>query len=226
MEETISAVEPNLRPTRATVDVASVVASGGSVISRIEMCLLAHVGEIVTRKDLEAVADGAENWHQRLSELRTDHGYTIQTNRDRPGVLFPGEYVLVSADKRAVVAKRVMPTAVTWSKVLERSSNACEWSEDGSACLLPDGAIDPVGGGTVRLTPDHLTPHSVHAEADRSNPDEWGALCGRHQVMKKNYWDSRTGKFNLMAVVQAASKKEKELVYAMLREMFEGPQKV
>ena len=29
---------------------------------------------------------------------------------------------------------------------------------------LRNGDIDPVGGGTVKLTPDHRTPHALHPE--------------------------------------------------------------
>jgi len=49
------------------------------------------------------------------------------------------------------------------------------------------------GGGRVKLTPDHKNPHSLNSEADPSNLNQWQALCGRHQVTKKNYWDSNTG---------------------------------
>jgi hypothetical protein len=53
--------------------------------------------------------------------------------------------------------------------------------------------IDPIGGGTVK-TPDHVTPHAVDPNSDPENPNQWQALCGRHQVMKKNFWDGATGK--------------------------------
>ncbi|MGA2033312.1 MAG: hypothetical protein ABSG68_13725 [Thermoguttaceae bacterium] len=51
-----------------------------SVRGRIEAFLLDHVGEIVTREQIQEVAADPEsgrvpeNWHQRLSELRTDYG--------------------------------------------------------------------------------------------------------------------------------------------------------
>jgi hypothetical protein len=38
---------------------------------------------------------------------------------------------------------------------------------------------------------------------DPSDPEEWQALCGRHQVMKNNYWDHTTGWLNVYAIVQA-----------------------
>jgi hypothetical protein len=85
---------------------------------------------------------------------------------------------------------------------------------------LAEGDQDQVGGGTVKLTPDHLTPRSINPNSDPKDPTKWRALCGRHQVMKKNYWDSLTGKINIIAIVQAASKKEKREVYEFLKEFF------
>ncbi|MGM2776516.1 hypothetical protein, partial [Bacillus cereus group sp. Bce015] len=79
----------------------------------------------------------------------------------------------------------------------------------------------PIGGGTVKLTPDHIDPHSLNPNADPSDPAQWQALCGRHQVMKKNYWNSATGKVNTQAIIQAAPHEEKRLAYNLLCEYFE-----
>ena len=49
-------------------------------------------------------------------------------------------------------------------------------------------------------------------------PENW--LCGRHQVVKKNFWDHSTGKLNVLAIVQCAPKKVKREVYEFLREYF------
>lgn len=60
----------------------------------------------------------------------------------------------------------------------------------------------------------------MNPNIDPANPDEWQALCGRHQVMKKNFWDHRTGKLNTYAVVQAASEADKRAVYEFLKSYF------
>jgi hypothetical protein len=85
---------------------------------------------------------------------------------------------------------------------------------------LKEGDIDPVGGGRVKLTPDHKSPHSINPNADPSEPNQWRALCGRHQVMKKNYWDNRTGKLNIAGILQAASEKEKRAALNLLLKYF------
>lgn len=202
----------------------------GSIIHRIEAFFLDNIGKIATSDQIQRVArdpktgHDPENWHQRLSELRTDSGYTILSIRDDSG-LKVGEYVLVSSEKRPGAGKRVTCSKATWRQVLERAKNTCEWDEDGAKCLLEEGSIDSVGGGTVKLTPDHMPPHSLESATDPCDPSRWRALCGRHQVMKKNYWDSLTGKLNTLAIVQAASRKDKLRVHAFLKDYFKRPHK-
>ena len=72
----------------------------------------------------------------------------------------------------------------------------------------------------MRLTPDHKTPHAINPSADAGNPDAWQALCGRHQVMKKNYWDHGSGKLNVIAIVQSAPEAVKRDVLEFLRRYF------
>lgn len=196
-----------------------------TVRQRLEAFFLANVGLVVTRDQILAAARDPktgkepENWHQRLSELRTDAGYTILSWRDW-NALKPQEYVLASVEKRPTAGKRVRPTKTCWAKVIARAHDACEWLEDGQHCGLKSGTIDPIGGGTVKLTPDHVTPHSVDPNSDPENPDQWQALCGRHQVMKKNFWDTATGKVNLIAILQAASLTQKREALSFLEQFF------
>lgn len=196
-----------------------------SVRARIEAFFLDNIGKVATREQIMEVATDPktgrtpENWHQRLSELRTDYGYTILTWRNR-GDLRVSEYLMPSAERRERVGERVRPTAATWQDVLEKAGYRCTWSEGVEICGLVDGDLDPIGGGTVRLTPDHKQPHSINPAADPNDPDKWQPLCGRHQVVKKNYWDDETGWLNVYAIVQSASEAEKLRVYEFLRNYF------
>jgi hypothetical protein len=72
----------------------------------------------------------------------------------------------------------------------------------------------------VKLTPDHKRPHAINPESDPNDTDAWQSLCGRHQVIKKNYWDHTTDWLNVYAIVQAASEKEKRRNYEFLKEYF------
>ena len=196
-----------------------------SIKQRIEALFLDNIGKIISREQILKVATDPitgkqpENWHQRLSELRTDDGYTILSWRNR-GWLRVEEYLMTSSDKRPQAGKRVRPTKETWTKVLDKAKHCCEWKEDGKSCGLKENEIDPIGGGKVNLTPDHKKPHSINPESDPTDPKQWQALCGRHQVMKKNYWDSSTGKMNVYAIMQSATNIEKEIVFKFLLDYF------
>lgn len=196
-----------------------------SAKARIEALFLDNIGKILNREQiLEVAKDPAtgkepENWHQRLSELRTDSGYSILTWRNR-GDLKVQEYLMPHAERRSTARKRVRPSDATWVEVLKRANARCEWSEEGQPCGLAEGDVDPVGGGRVRLTPDHRRPHSLDPNADPNDPEQWQALCGRHQVVKKNYWDHTTGEINVYAIVQAATRSEKLSVFRFLLDHF------
>ncbi len=123
-----------------------------SVKARIEALFLDNIGKVVTREQILEAAKSPltgnepENWHQRLSELRTDDGYTILSWRNR-GNLKVQEYLMPNAERRAKAGKRVRPTDATWMAVLERANFSCEWNEGNEVCALKEGDIDAVGGG-------------------------------------------------------------------------------
>jgi hypothetical protein len=196
-----------------------------SVKKRIEGLFLDNIGKVITREQIIEVATDPktlkqpENWHQRLSELRTDNGYTILSWRNR-GWLRVEEYLMPTAQKRQTAGKRIHPDKDTWEAVLQRAKKTCEWAEGSEICGLKEGEIDPVGGGKVKLTPDHKNPHSINPNTDPKDVNQWQALCGRHQVMKKNYWDTNTGKMNVYAIIQSSTNTEKEIVFKFLLDYF------
>ena len=71
----------------------------------------------------------------RLSELRTDFGYTIESSRDTKE-LKRSEYRLVSTKRRVGAGKRIKIKAEAWKAVLDRAGNACEWEDGGMRCGL------------------------------------------------------------------------------------------
>jgi len=190
-----------------------------TIRKRLENFFLDNIGIIVTNEHLKEVAidpvsgQEPENWHQRLSELRTDHGYTILSQRDNAG-LKTGEYCLVSAEKRESAKSRVAADKKIKAELLA-ANPVCAYP----GCGLKEGAIDPVGGGTVRLQLDHKTAHD-HDDLGEDNKDNYQLLCGRHNVTKKNLWDDNTGKLNVRAIIQAFSKTEKEQALKWLNDYF------
>lgn len=196
-----------------------------SVRARIEAFFLDNIGRVATREQIVQVATdpitgrAPENWHQRLSELRTDYSYTILSWRNR-GDLRVSEYMMPTAERRTMAARRVRPTPAAWQRALAEASYRCCWNESGQVCGLRNGDVDPIGGGTVKLTPDHRQPHSLNPDIDPDDAGKWQPLCGRHQVVKRNYWNDESGWLNVYAIVQAASEPEKRQVYAFLQEYF------
>ena len=128
--------------------------------------------------------------------------------------------MMPNAERRATATRRTRPTIATRRQVLDDHDHRCAWMEGAISCGLRNGDIDPVGGGTVKLTPDHRTPHALHAEADPRDRSKWQPLCGRHQVMKKNYWDDEAGWLNVIAIIQSASEEQKRQVYDFLKRYF------
>jgi len=70
---------------------------------RIEAFFLNNVGKVATREQIMEVATDPKtgrtpkDWHQRLSELRTDYGYTILSNHGNN--LRVSEYLMPSAER-------------------------------------------------------------------------------------------------------------------------------
>jgi hypothetical protein len=88
-----------------------------------------------------------------------------------------------------MAGRRLRISSATWLVVLERANYQCQWDEQGGIrCGLEDGDIDPIGGGTVRLTPDHKTPHSIDPSADPtdSNGNEEKLLGSQNGLVKRS----------------------------------------
>jgi len=129
-----------------------------TIRERIEALFLDNIGKIVTHELILQVAKDPktgvepENWHQRLSELRTDKGYTILSYRDTSDLKI-SEYLMPTSARRPIAGKRTRPSKKTWGEVLERAAYKCEWGEDGMPCQLKEGDIAPfvdVTGGYIR----------------------------------------------------------------------------
>ena len=93
----------------------------GSIRQRIEALFLDNIGKIITREQILSVAKDPktgkepENWHQRLSELRTDDGYTILSWRNRKDLKVQ-EYLMPHSKKRLKAGKRIRPLIKHGSK--------------------------------------------------------------------------------------------------------------
>ena len=71
--------------------------SGGSAMERIQALLMARVGEVVSRAQIDYVANDVREGIRRVRELRDEFGWPISSRIDEPE-LERDEYRLVSAD--------------------------------------------------------------------------------------------------------------------------------
>ena len=90
------AVDPDAERARRWRTANTIRRHPGSAMDRIEEFLVACVGDIVTRNQIDYVARIREG-SRRVRELRDEHGWPINSNIDEPG-LRSGEYRLVSDD--------------------------------------------------------------------------------------------------------------------------------
>lgn len=97
----------------------------GSARSRIEAFLAAHVGEVVTREQIDYVSNIAEG-SRRVRELRDEFGWPINSHIDEPD-LEPGKYRLLSTDPadRREASQRLYPEDLR-HQVFERDDYTCQ----------------------------------------------------------------------------------------------------
>jgi biotin operon repressor len=98
---------------------------GGSATDRIESFLSSFEGEVVSRDQIDYVANIKEG-SRRIRELRDEHGWPINSHIDEQE-LRPGEYRLVSADPadRRDERQRLYPEGLR-EKIFARDGYICQ----------------------------------------------------------------------------------------------------
>jgi 5-methylcytosine-specific restriction endonuclease McrA len=132
-----------------------------SASKRLRLYFEQRVGIVVTSKELQAAAGDVSEWARRVRELRDEHGLQILTHNDRED-LSPGQYVLVSLERRPVVA-RTMSSKLR-RQILARDGGTCQIC--GSAAG-EDSGCEP--GKKCLLEIDHVLPISQGGTDDPSN---------------------------------------------------------
>lgn len=137
-----------------------------SASKRLRIYFEQRVGIVVSSKELKAAAGDVSEWGRRVRELRDEHGFQIQTHIDRED-LSPGQYILVSLDRRPVVARGM--TSKLRRQILERDGGTCQIC--GSAAG-EDSGCEP--GKRCRLQVDHILPIS---QGGTDEPSNLRAVC-------------------------------------------------
>ena len=183
-----------------------------SVKQRLREYLLAHEGEVVTSRDLAAVAHPATEFARRVRELREQEGWPIVTHNDTIA-LKPGEYRLDGPppEKASRISFQRDMSQKLRAEVLDRNGFTCVM------CGVTPGDVDASTGRTVRLHIGHIVDKSLGGLDELSN---LRTLCSTCNQGAKNLTSPRPDAVWLLAQVRRAGIAEQRAVYDWLATKF------
>lgn len=184
---------------------------GPSIKQRLRDYLLAHVGEVVTSKDLMRVAAPGSEWARRVRELRDEEGWPIVTHHDRID-LKPGEYILtaIPAEDHDQRFQRSINQKLR-SEVLDRDGSTCQM------CGLTPGDTDPQTLRKVRLHIGHIKDKSL---GGKDELDNLRTLCSTCNQGAKNITTEKPSAIWLLSQIRRASLSDQRVVYERLHGKF------
>ena len=181
---------------------------------RLRQFLLAHIGTVVTSKELQdAAGPSVTEWAHRVRELRDEEGWPILTHNDS-AALKPGQYLLREApgERRDVAFARGISTKIR-AEVLDRNGFTCQM------CGLTPGDIDPATGRKVRLHIGHVKDKSLGGKDELSN---LRTLCSTCNQGAKNITSEKPTSIWLLSQVRRSGQDEQRAVFNWLRTKFEA----
>ena len=131
---------------------------------------LENIGNVLSSKQLQEVANGSAEWGRRVRELRNEEGFQILTHNDRSS-LKPGEYLLETMKPQPAFARAI--SKETRAYVLDRNGFTCQMC--GSVAGEPH-PYDP-SGRKVRLHIGHIIDKSKGGSDDASNLRALCSIC-------------------------------------------------
>lgn len=171
--------------------------------------LLAHIGKVVSSKDLQEASGGASEWARRVRELRDEQGYEILSHKDRSD-LKPGEYILASSKRRPAFKRGI--SKETRAIVLERNGYTCQM------CGCAAGDNDPLNPSrTVRLTIGHIIDKSKGGE---DTPANLRAVCSNCNEGLQNAAPIKPDRLQLLSQIRRATITDQKEVLAWLLQKF------
>ena len=177
---------------------------------RIRAFLEAHVGKVVTTKQIGKVAK-ISDYQRRIRELRDEEGMEIRSYKDHPG-LRPDRYILKSLEYRPVVG-RVISLQLR-NEILERNGLTCQ------LCGATGADPDPGNPGRkLRLVIDHLIPVSQGGTNTREN---LRVLCSACNAGRANLQAASESARNLLARIRRAPRSVQLEVYEALKRSYGG----
>ena len=170
-----------------------------------------RVGKVLEADDLQAAANGAQQWSRRLRELRAE-GWLISSHNDRVD-LKPGQYVL-EADA---------PTAGkhTLERPISAATRAKVFHDDGAFCcfcgVVPGDPDESRPGRTVKLQIGHIIDRN-HGGSD--DPDNLRVECSSCNEGAKNMAAEPPSYSWLWSRVRLAGKADQRAILGKLKEKF------
>jgi hypothetical protein len=189
------------------------VPSSSSAKSRLREFLLANVGTVVTKEQLqEAAGPNVTEWARRVRELRDEEGWPILTNNDSTS-LKPGQYLLREYPTRQndVNFSRSISLKLR-AEVLDRNGFTCQM------CGATPGETDSETGRKVRLHIGHIVDKSLGGRDELSN---LRTLCSSCNQGAKNITTERPTANWLLAQTRRAGLDEQKVVFEWLRTKFD-----
>ena len=189
-----------------------------SARERIKELFLEKIGEVVTKEEISKVANINE-WARRVRELRDEYGYEINSFKDMPDILKPGDYILYNPVPSPKAKERKI-SKDQYFRILNRDGHHC------LSCGREPSDLNPLNPNKkIKLVVDHVHPIS---DASKYDIDPYGdenlqTLCDFCNEGKWNKYAGKIGesKLNITALVRHASKSEQIQVYQMLKKIFE-----
>lgn len=171
--------------------------------------LLAHVGQVVTSRQLQEASGGASEWARRVRELRDEEGYQILSHKDRSD-LKPGDYILATRKRKPAFKRGV--SKETRALVLERNGYTCQM------CGCAAGDPDPFHSTrTIRLTIGHILDKSKGGE---DVPSNLRAVCSNCNEGLQNAAPIKPDRVQLLAQIRRAARDDQQAVLDWLMAKF------
>ena len=179
---------------------------------RIRRFLLAHVGEVVTSRQIQEAAGDVTEWARRLRELRQQEGWLILSHLDTTA-LTPGQYLMKEPPPEIPAAKFASGVSARMrAQVLDRNGFTCQM------CGLTPGEIDPETARKVRLHIGHIKDKSLGGKDELAN---LRALCSTCNQGAKNVTGEKASAIWLLSQVRRAGQEEQRSVYEWLHKKFD-----
>jgi len=171
--------------------------------------LLANIGRVIGKEELQAASGWKAEWARRVRELRDEEGYQILSHKDRAD-LKPGQYLIETA-KRVPAFKRGI-SKETRAYVLERNGYTCQM------CGLAAGDKDPFHANrTIRLTMGHILDKSKGGKDDPSN---LRAVCTNCNEGLQNASPQKPDRIQLLSQIRRATIDDQKAVLEWLQQKF------